>query len=490
MQTRIIQHAEDLLSTLDQSFSRKQAQTIALILKNEIADIIKTNQALIKQLQEQAAATQLAEQRAETIEQQQKKLIVTTQKQSKIIVEYQTFIKTNIPIILERAESVKNDVDILIVGLQTLNDHFNKILESLNDYQLKNHTINQNAQATTADLASTSQIMDAVAKDTLEFQEKLPEFQNVVAQIHEIAEKLGIIIINAGIQSAHAGSFGSSFRVITQEIAKLNTHIQGTLLPQQESFIKEKIIPTITRTTANATMGNKKLHQNIDSLQEANTLSLSVVQSLDTMIEAIRDIKSTIDSFMDNLTGIQSNMDELVNTIKGIKTIQTEIFDYHAPEKPTTTITTTTEATKTKPLVAKENTPTPAQVEIKKISPASWIDYKGTRILYFDFSGHSSKADEEIVLEKLHEAAQVYKTTKENNIRVISNVTDCVNTTRIFEGFKALRAAGKDRIAHSVLVGATGSRKAQAKMLGIILGKLTIVNTLEEAKEFHATHSR
>lgn len=334
--------------------------------------------------------------------------------------------------------------------------------------------------------------MDAVANDALEFQNKLPEFQNVIAQIKELSERLGVIVINAGIQSAHAGSFGNSFRVITQEIAKLNKDIQNTLLPQQESFIKEKIIPTIIRTTSNATEGNQKLHQNVDSLEEANTLTITIAKSLVTMIESIREVKNTIESFIENLTAIQASMDELVTAIKGIMTIQAEIFNYQPngtpsrenPQKPSEIAPGKIKLEA--PLKAPQALSSEKQI-LAHPAHIQWLDYKGKKILYFDFANHGPK-DEQILIQKLREAGAIYKTITDNNIRVISNVTNCFNSERIFKEFKALREAGKDRILHSVLVGATGQRKIQAKILGAILGKLTIVDTMEQAKEFHATH--
>lgn len=487
MHPRLIQHVESLISTLDKPFSRKKAQPVAAALLRELSELLANSKDLAGQLAMQTAATDSANEIVEKQEGVIKKLIAVTQKQTKTIVAYQAFIKTNIPVFLEKAEAIKNDVDILIVGLQTLNEHFNKILESLSDYQLKNRTITKNAQATTVDLASTSKIMDAVANDALEFEKKLPEFQNIISQIKDLSERLGVIVINAGIQSAHAGPFGRSFAVITQEIAKLNNDIQSTLIPQQESFIKEKIIPTITQTTANATNGNQKLHQNITNLQDSNELSSSIIESLDSMIEAIRDIKETIVSFMENLTGIQANMDGLVTSIKGIKTIQAEIFDYQASDiNPADTVEEISEELPHPQAQPKTEVADPKETAVQR-SHISWLDYKGKKILYFDFSNHGAN-DEAVILRKLEEAAQIYQTTKENNIRIISNVTNCVNTPRVYAGFKALRAAGKGRIKHSVLVGATGSREGQAMLLGLILGKLTLVKTFEEALEFHATH--
>lgn len=492
MQYRLIEYAEALGQIINNSFSRKKAQSIAVQLQQEIQKNLAQQQRLAAQLQAEQAKNLEATSKIAKLEELQKNMISVTQKQGKTIVEYQSFIKKHIPLFIEKAELVKNDIEILIVGLNTLNEHFNGILENLADYQLKNRTIIEKAQTTTTDLNSTSKIMDAVANDALEFQNKLPEFQNVIAQIKELSERLGVIVINAGIQSAHAGSFGNSFRVITQEIAKLNKDIQNTLLPQQESFIKEKIIPTIIRTTSNATEGNQKLHQNVDSLEEANTLTITIAKSLVTMIESIREVKNTIESFIENLTAIQASMDELVTAIKGIMTIQAEIFNYQPngtpsrenPQKPSEIAPGKIKLEA--PLKAPQALSSEKQI-LAHPAHIQWLDYKGKKILYFDFANHGPK-DEQILIQKLREAGAIYKTITDNNIRVISNVTNCFNSERIFKEFKALREAGKDRILHSVLVGATGQRKIQAKILGAILGKLTIVDTMEQAKEFHATH--
>lgn len=117
MQYRLIEYAEALGQIINNSFSRKKAQSIAVQLQQEIQKNLAQQQRLAAQLQAEQAKNLEATSKIAKLEELQKNMISVTQKQGKTIVEYQSFIKSISLYLLKKRNWSRTTLRYLLSGL-------------------------------------------------------------------------------------------------------------------------------------------------------------------------------------------------------------------------------------------------------------------------------------------------------------------------------------------------------------------------------------
>ena len=117
-----------------------------------------------------------------------------------------------------------------------------------------------------------------------------------------------------------------------------------------------------------------------------------------------------------------------------------------------------------------------------------WIEHKGKKILYLNYTGLRAKVPEEksIVLGVIKEATAIASASPEK-IRFLSDVTNTVSDTDVVD---ALREFGRftnenGKVEKECVVGVTGLQKTLVSMLNLMSKtKLVIFDTLEQAREY------
>lgn len=112
----------------------------------------------------------------------------------------------------------------------------------------------------------------------------------------------------------------------------------------------------------------------------------------------------------------------------------------------------------------------------------SWIEHKGAKILYADYSGLSGEEYIEVIEEFKNE---LLKQTP-GSVVTLTNVTDSTVTDEVKEKFKELRVQTEEISKGAAAIGLTGFKKAIAVL---IRKDLYWANSLEEAKEWLAEQS-
>jgi hypothetical protein len=107
----------------------------------------------------------------------------------------------------------------------------------------------------------------------------------------------------------------------------------------------------------------------------------------------------------------------------------------------------------------------------------SWIEYKGARILYGDYSGLSGQEVIEVINEFQDELLQ----QPPGSVVTLTNVANCLVTGEVKDRFKALAQQSKGISKGAATIGVTGFKKAIAVLLRT---DLYYADSLEEAKEW------
>jgi hypothetical protein len=113
----------------------------------------------------------------------------------------------------------------------------------------------------------------------------------------------------------------------------------------------------------------------------------------------------------------------------------------------------------------------------------SWIEYKGARILYVDYSGTSEEEFEQTIEEFKDE---LLKQTP-GSVVTLTNMTNASLTIEIREKMKELAEQTRGISKGAAAIGVTGFKKALA---ALIKRDLYYADSLEEAKEWLAEQAK
>jgi hypothetical protein len=112
----------------------------------------------------------------------------------------------------------------------------------------------------------------------------------------------------------------------------------------------------------------------------------------------------------------------------------------------------------------------------------TWIEYKGKKILFEDYT--NLKGDE--LLKVLYETEAEYKKTKQPVLALV-DYTGCHANQKYMDELKRIGKQYGDLVLKSANVGIVGIQKVLAKSYIVFTGqgnKTKFFNTIEEAKDF------
>jgi hypothetical protein len=117
-----------------------------------------------------------------------------------------------------------------------------------------------------------------------------------------------------------------------------------------------------------------------------------------------------------------------------------------------------------------------------------WIEHKGKKILYIDYSNLQSSvpAQKAEALELMKQVRKVFEGLNEKTL-FMSDVTDAVPDKDTLNGLKELAgfANGKQIVARECVVGMSSMQKVLMNVINFVSkAKLTMFDSIEEAKEW------
>ena len=114
---------------------------------------------------------------------------------------------------------------------------------------------------------------------------------------------------------------------------------------------------------------------------------------------------------------------------------------------------------------------------------SNWIEYKGKRILYQDFSQNFYNSN--AVKEELAEVQQIVMAEPLNSLLVISDLRDTEIAGDLLTAMNAASRATKAHIRKTAVLGVTGVKRQLGDLLTKLTGQpLQYFDTLEAAKNW------
>ena len=114
---------------------------------------------------------------------------------------------------------------------------------------------------------------------------------------------------------------------------------------------------------------------------------------------------------------------------------------------------------------------------------SKWIEYKGRKIFYQDYSNHFF--NEEPVKQELVEVQSVVLSQPVDSVLVLTNFTNTEITKNIMPLLNEASAATKSHVHKTAVIGVTGIKRTLGDLLSRITGQPLMYFTSElEAKEW------
>lgn len=114
---------------------------------------------------------------------------------------------------------------------------------------------------------------------------------------------------------------------------------------------------------------------------------------------------------------------------------------------------------------------------------SQWIDYKGKKIFYQDFSKHFFNSS--AVKAELDEVQKIVKAQPKNSVLVLTDMRDTNVGSDLLPAMNAASAATKDYVRKTAVLGVTGVKRKLADLLTALTGQpLKYFDDMETAKDW------
>lgn len=224
---------------------------------------------------------------------------------------------------IEQLNSQTSAIGAMNSSSQELGDSIESINTATSKIQERVHTIMEDTNVCVEDMNSSIRTVDASAESVLQINNQVADFQEKAAKINEIidivkkvANKSGMLALNASIEAARVGDAGKGFAVVANQINELsastkksaeNAMLYVTELMTGISALAESINATATQLTA----GNDNLHHSVEGMNRMNDNLSLISTGIDSICEEVENQSALTQSFVTSVETIAASYDLL-----------------------------------------------------------------------------------------------------------------------------------------------------------------------------------
>lgn len=224
---------------------------------------------------------------------------------------------------LEQLASQTSALDAMNSSSQELGSSIESINKATSKMQERVHTIMGDTNICMEDMNSSICTVDDSAERVLQINTQVADFQEKAAKINEIidivkkvANKSGMLALNASIEAARVGDAGKGFAVVANQINELSASTKKSAedamtyvseLLEGISALAESINSTATQIAA----GNDNLHRSIEGMNRMNDNLNLISTGIDSICEEAENQSVLTRSFAASVEAIASSYDAL-----------------------------------------------------------------------------------------------------------------------------------------------------------------------------------
>lgn len=230
---------------------------------------------------------------------------------------------------IEQVNSQTTAINDMQGSSQELGTSIQNIQDAVYTIQEKTHTVEEDADSCVEAMNSSIRIIDDSVASVLKINEQVADFQAKAAKINEIidmvkkvANKSGLLALNASIEAARAGEAGKGFAVVANQVKDLSANTTKSA-EDVMSYVHElltgisSLVESINATAAQLTSGNESIHHSLESLQHMNESMKLVSSEIDHIYSEINTQSALTESFVASIDTIATSYEDLSNGCVG-----------------------------------------------------------------------------------------------------------------------------------------------------------------------------
>lgn len=199
---------------------------------------------------------------------------------------------------------------------QDLGDSIQNIQSSVEKIQVNSHSVIETAYNCIDDMNSSIRIVDASSEQILKINDQISNFKEKAIKINEIldmvkkiAQKSGLLALNASIEAARAGEAGKGFAVVANQIKDLSSNTTSSA---------EDVVKYVAELMEGIAAISEAVNSTTRQLQEGNESVHKSVKEMDMIKEQLNDISNEIDGIYEEINTQSSLTHSFVSSIDSI----------------------------------------------------------------------------------------------------------------------------------------------------------------------------
>ncbi len=206
---------------------------------------------------------------------------------------------------------------------QELGASIQNIQDAVYTIQEKTHNVMEDAGSCVEDMNSSIHTVDASVTSVLKINDQIADFQAKAAKINEIidmvkkvANKSGLLALNASIEAARAGEAGKGFAVVANQVKELSANTTQSA-EDAMVYVRElldgisNLAESINITATQLADGNNNIHHTLDSLEHMNENMKLVSSEIDHIYGEINTQSGLTESFVASIDTIAASYEDL-----------------------------------------------------------------------------------------------------------------------------------------------------------------------------------
>ncbi len=224
---------------------------------------------------------------------------------------------------IEQVNSQTTAINEMKDSSQNLGESIQNIQNAAQNIQKNSHDVIQNANTCMGVMKDSIRMIDDSSKRVENINEQVTLFREKAIKIHEIidmvkkiAQKSGLLALNASIEAARAGEAGRGFAVVANQIKELSANTTASA----EDVVKyvdelmdgiSSLADSVESTTKQLGEGNASVHKSLDDMSEMTESLHTITKEIDGIYDEINNQSSLTRSFVTSIDSIAASYDTL-----------------------------------------------------------------------------------------------------------------------------------------------------------------------------------
>lgn len=192
----------------------------------------------------------------------------------------------------EEKQHVQGQKEIILETLQSINDEFNSLYESVDEMAQGNETNASESTRISMDIADVASFCENLYASMDGIREILAELAQNNNEVVSIAAQTNLLALNASIEAARAGEAGRGFAVVAGEINHLASNSSETA--NRSNTSQSKIMASVNSIIADTTKLRDTIEAVNDRTQSLAASSEEIAASVSVVLNAADKVKEKL----------------------------------------------------------------------------------------------------------------------------------------------------------------------------------------------------